>query len=691
MRVANYIFIILLIFTRLEIIGSHTAHMRRSMKVDLRTDSLDRLLSYILKEYFGGCVIIIIYDDKTIEQQPGLLQGLYTSFPFASFIQKSTNTSLGQVPIIFKDKCYNYMIFLDDVYYIENVIEEETVNKVLLITESTPWTVKEFLKSFISRSYTNLVIITHSMSRRTEEGSFLLYTHRLYTDGSGSSKPVLLTSWIKDHMTHKNIDLFPEKLSGGFRGHRLLISTAHKPPFAIRTDRISLGQIGWDGIDIRMIRLLGKVLNFTADFRDPTASTSPTYAALMDVEKRETTLAIGGIYRTNNVTTRFDSSFSHMEDCAAFISEASLALPKYRAIMGPFQGAVWALVVIAYVIAVIPLATNTNYSILSLVTHPSRFMHMFWYVFSTFTNSFVVKNPLLDTGIAKNSTSLLIGIYWVFTIIITSCYTGSIMAFITVPVFPEPIDTAEQLLKKNYDIGTLDHDGWEVWFNWTKIDEPVAKKLLKNLQYVSTVKAGIGNITQAFFWSYAFIGSKILLEYIVQEQFTPSWATMRSPMHISKECLLNFGVTFVLPKNSIYTEEFNKVIIRARQSGLAQKIIRDVKWDVQRTAEGLLLPVSEEYKRRKIPVQDRSLALDDTQGMFLILGAGTLLAFLTLSIECCVHLWKKRYSNDVGHTMDGSTVVSETITPKMNHFRGLDMWAPDGSTSKRRRFSISSI
>lgn len=67
---------------------------------------------------------------------------------------------------------------------------------------------------------------------------------------------------------------------------------------------------------------------------------------------------------------------------------------------------------------------------------------------------------------------------------------------------------------------------------------------------------------------------------------------MRSPMHISNECFVNFGVTFILPKNSIYTEPFNKVIMRARQSGLSQKIIRDVEWDVQRTAEGYLLPVN---------------------------------------------------------------------------------------------------
>lgn len=63
-------------------------------------------------------------------------------------------------------------------------------------------------------------------------------------------------------------------------------------------------------------------------------------------------------------------------------------------------------------------------------------------------------------------------------------------------------------------------------------------------------------------------------------------------MHITKECFTNFGVTLVLPKDSIYTQTFDTVIMRARQSGLTQKIIRDVEWDLQRTAEGTRLPVN---------------------------------------------------------------------------------------------------
>nr|AQN78512.1 ionotropic receptor 6 [Meteorus pulchricornis] len=654
-----------------------------------RTNSLSLLSHHVVDTYFHGCAVIAIHDDIVFKRHPGLLRNIFRNSPGVTFVQQHLNITRTEPPLRFRDKCYHFMIFLDNIYDLSKIIREESVNKVLVISESTPWTVKEYLKSFPSRSYVNLLVITHSMSQRTGEGSYLLYTHELFTDGSGTSLPVLLTSWIGNRTTHENIDLFPEKLSGGFKGHRLVVATAHKPPFAIRTDIVAKRSSEWDGIDIRIIHLLSKTLNFTADFRDPTAIDSPIYAVTTDVLNGQASAAVGGIYRTTNITSKLDTTFSHMEDCAAFISLSSLALPKYRAVMGPFKPAVWILICLAYFVAIIPLSMNTNYTLWSLIIHPSRFLDMFWYVFSTFTNSFVVENPLLDTGLAKNSTSLLIGIYWVFTIIITSCYTGSIMAFITVPMFPQAIETAEQLLDEGYDIGTLDHDGWEIWFNWTTIDDKVAVELLKSIEYVPTVKEGVKNASSAFFFSYAFLGSKIVLDYIVQDEFTPSWSNLRSTMHVSQECFINFGVTFVLQKNSIYTEPFNSVIHRIRESGLGDKIIRDVEWDIQRTADGQRLPISDDYKRRKVVIEDRKLALDDTQGMFLVLGAGVLIAALALTIECCVKVYKEKFSGII--TDAHTSVTSDATVPPMDYLKVYDPRNSEGSDTGMRRYNRFSI
>nr|UEN71273.1 ionotropic receptor 4 [Gregopimpla kuwanae] len=374
-----------------------------------------------------------------------------------------------------------------------------------------------------------------------------------------------------------------------------------------------------------------------------------------------------------------------MHDCASFISLASTALPKYRAVMGPFQLSVWLLLCSVYMIAMIPLSMNSHYSLKSLLTKPSSLNSMFWFVFSTFTNSFSVKNPLLNSGLGKNSTSILIGIYWVFTIIITSCYTGSIMAFITVPVYPTAMETADQLLRNRYRIGTLDHDGWNTWFNSTTMDDPLAIKLLKNVEYVPSVKEGVKNASHAYFWPYAFLGSRILLEYIVQAEFAPNWSTKRSLMHISTECFVEYGVTIVMPMESIYTEAFGKVVIRARQSGLTQKIVKDVEWNGQRSASGKLLSVASGSKIQRVSVEERQLTVDDTQGMFLILGAGTLIGFFVLSIECCVHSIKKRWHSKVANEENNNFADG-------SYERNLDFWLSDNNVdSVGRRYSTTSI
>lgn len=79
--------------------------------------------------------------------------------------------------------------------------------------------------------------------------------------------------------------------------------------------------------------------------------------------------------------------------------------------MGPFQLSVWLLLCAVYMIAIVPLSLNSDYSLKSLLTKPSNLDAMFWFVFGTFTNGFAVKNPLLDSGLGKNSVSILIGIY----------------------------------------------------------------------------------------------------------------------------------------------------------------------------------------------------------------------------------------------------------------------------------------
>lgn len=77
------------------------------------------------------------------------------------------------------------------------------------------------------------------------------------------------------------------------------------------------------------------------------------------------------------------------------------------------------------------------------------------YVFGTFTNCFTFAGKNSWSSSKRDSTRMLIGWYWVFTIIITSCYTGSIIAFVTLPVFPTTVNTISELLAGFFRVGTL--------------------------------------------------------------------------------------------------------------------------------------------------------------------------------------------------------------------------------------------
>lgn len=61
-------------------------------------------------------------------------------------------------------------------------------------------------------------------------------------------------------------------------------------------------------------------------------------------------------------------------------------------------------------------------------------------------------------------------------------------------------------------------DGWQYWF--TNSSHPQTRKLLKNLELVANIEEGLSNVTKAFFWGYAFLGSRSQLQFIVQNNFS---------------------------------------------------------------------------------------------------------------------------------------------------------------------------
>lgn len=64
----------------------------------------------------------------------------------------------------------------------------------------------------------------------------------------------------------------------------------------------------------------------------------------------------------------------------------------------------------------------------------------------------------------------------------------------------------------------VDKGGWQYWFE--NSSDPITSTLMKDIEFLVDVESGLKNTTRAFFWPYAFLGSRAQLDYIVRTNFT---------------------------------------------------------------------------------------------------------------------------------------------------------------------------
>nr|AXF48837.1 ionotropic receptor IR6 [Lobesia botrana] len=639
-----------------------------------QTPSLISLIHNITLTYLNDCIPIILYDSQVKSKESYLFQNLLRDFPVAythGYINE--NNELAEPQLLRTSReCVHFILFLADVTRSAKILGKQAESKVIIVARSSQWAVQEFLAAPASRMFINLIVIGQSFKDGDDdllEAPHILYTHKLYTDGLGASLPVVLNSWSHGKFS-RPINLFPRKMTEGYAGHRFVVAAANQPPYVFRTIKTDLDggnpRVVWDGIEMRLLALLAERNNFSIEVKEPLEpDLGPGDAVLKEIKSGRADIGVAGIYLTSDRTRDTDMSFRHSSDCAVFVTLMSTALPRYRAILGPFHWTVWLALTLTYLFGIFPLAFSDKHTLRHLLHNSGEIENMFWYVFGTFTNcfTFVGKNSWSKT--TKITTRLLIGWYWLFTIIITSCYTGSIIAFVTLPIFPETIDTIDQLLDGFYRIGTLDRGGWEKWF--LNSSDPNTRKLLKNLQLVEDVPSGIRNTTKAFFLlPFAFLGSKAELEYIIQSNFTRTKKNKKAQLHISKECFVPFGVSLTFPNNSLYSVKLSNDIARMLQSGLIDKIEDEVKWEMQRSPTGTYLSAGSGSLKLGA-VAEKGLTLADTQGMFLLLAAGFTLAACALISEWmggCSRKCRPQKKVDVSTPSSANSREQLIATPK---------------------------
>ncbi|XP_029343909.1 ionotropic receptor 21a [Acyrthosiphon pisum] len=567
-----------------------------------------------------------------------------------------------------ESRCVNYIIFCQDPEITATKFGNAIDSRVFIVTIGSKWQIQEFFKSPASQNIMNLLIasagpalqeknkniksrsyhvltgvkanrqnsIGNTKEILPEVADIKLYTHEMYIDGLGSSAQTILTTWKLNKFTRPEVDLYPVKLVNGFRGHRFILSAIENPPLVFRSvDKVLTQEqsTSWDGVEIRLLQIISRVLNFTLGIHDATFSKSRMLIFFFirgegddriigDLVASKADIGISGLYMTNARYSLVDFSPVILQDCGTFVSLGSFALSKYRAIFGPFHWSIWVMVVITYMVAIFPIAFTNNRNVGTLCKSPKQLESMCCYMFGTYTNLFTFKDVKSWTNTKMGSTRLFIGTYWIFTIIITTAYTSSIIAFITLPEQPVIVDKSYQLVDQGYRVMTLDKGGWQHYLNIT--NDTMSRRLLSNIKLMKNLDDAIDYIVRTrFILDYAFLGSKISLTYLSQNNFIQKYVPIKIFLHVASECYVPFNIGIAYKKNFVFRNIFSNFILRAQQSGLVTKIIKDIEWEItQKSGPNLI-----------IAPEDRQLALDDVQGMFVLLGGGIFLAAFTLSIE----------------------------------------------------------
>ncbi|XP_034490678.1 ionotropic receptor 21a [Drosophila innubila] len=643
-----------------------------------QTNSLVSLVNKIAKEYLAKCPPVIYYDRFVATSKRQLLENLFKTMPitfYHGYINEDYEPINRKLNSYIDSSCKSYILFLSDPLMARKILGPQTESRVVLVSSSSQWKLRDFLSSELSSDIVNLLVIGESLMERP----YVLYTHKLYADGLGSNTGLVLTSWIKGALSRPHINLFPPKFESGFAGHRFQVSAANQPPFIFRIktlDSSGVGQLLWDGIEMRLLSMIAKRLNFSVDITE--TPMLPTIKSTVDniqlqISMGGADIGMSGIYMTEERLKNTEMSVGHSRDCAAFITLASKALPKYRAIMGPFQWPVWVALICVYLGGVFPIVFTDRLTLSHLMGNWGEIENMFWYVFGMFTNAFTFTGKYSWSNTQKASTRLLIGAYWLFTIIITSCYTGSIIAFVTLPAFPDTVDSVLDLLGLFFRVCTLDNGGWESWFQSSTHE--ATSKLYKKMEFVGSLEEGIGNVTQSFFWNYAFLGSKARLEYLVQSNYSNENLSRRSALHLSEECFALFQIGFLFPRNSVYKRKIDSMIMMAQESGLMIKLGHEVSWAMQRSSTGHLLQASASSSLREIIQEERQLTTADTEGMFLLMGIGYFMGAIALISEivggitnkCRQIIKRSRKSASSTCSSRGNSAVERTSAEQEDH------------------------
>ncbi|KAK8405662.1 hypothetical protein O3P69_001863 [Scylla paramamosain] len=465
------------------------------------------------------------------------------------------------------------------------------------------------LASHALRNTAHALFLAPSTTKCGREGRCVMLLSRcMYCYPGGVPGVRVSPMWQAEQALPSHLQLFP----GGFEdmsGHSVRVVAKTLFPFMEfeRHDPAPGAPVTpMDSLDVRMLDTVAEILNFTYVVRPPKDEQWGTkvdgvwtgMVGTLEAEEADVSMMLFWSFARKQV---IDFTRIYTNEPFVMITRKPRPLPQHLALVRPFSDIVWTAVLFSTMLAGGALwALQKTWASFSGGHAPSLSTSLL-HTWGMLLEDPPVRTPSNTTG------QMLVGWWWLFCLLLTASYRSSLIAHLSVPTTPPPIDTLKQLLSVPGATWGIE-PGFGLGWDWFKLNQnPEVQAMFRTLQVMDMAD----QMPQVLKGRHAFFTWKYYIKTIVASRYTNLQGV--TPIHMGLEEFVPGSTGWGVRKGLPFLPPMDRIHDRLVEAGLVNHWLDELFETAMKKARKEAAAAQEEAERKGEKV-DTSLLSDDESG-----------------------------------------------------------------------------
>ncbi|ESO96449.1 hypothetical protein LOTGIDRAFT_115645 [Lottia gigantea] len=313
----------------------------------------------------------------------------------------------------------------------------------------------------------------------------------------------------------------------------------------------------YTGICIDLLRELSVRLNFSYELIEPPdldwgiVKDGRWTGLVGQLTRHEVDLVVAAVTITDQRETAIDFSFPYFFDyTGVYLKKPDPGIDKWYTLLAPFKWQVLLCILCALLFATFFLftieTTNPYYDIKNNQSTRFTLDGALWYLLGALLAHGGVHIP------STMASRMIIGFWWIFSIIMAATYSGNLIAFLTVTRDTLPFETlAEMLQQDTYKWGIMGGSATETLFKNSSIDD--YKEVWKNMVEFNKTDPDVFHPDQSVHLQKILAGN---YAFLTDRSVLASWTNHSCNVSLLPEKIFPNHYALGLPDNSPYLDIF---------------------------------------------------------------------------------------------------------------------------------------